>query len=101
MHSMVKPASSVLSRRVALFAETDVSHVAILQSAVSFSATRIAMNKVFENKLDVIRDRAVILDTVGVTLCAVSFKLILIAEFFVRRCNSSVVGSPVFAGRCW
>lgn len=51
------------------------------------------MNKVFENKLDIICDRAMIPDTVGVAFCAVSFKLILIAEFFVSRCNPSVQSS--------
>ena len=101
MHGMIEPKGSILSRGIAFLAETDVAHVAILQATVSCAATRIAMNKVFENKPDVIWNRTVIPDTVGVTLCAVSFQLILIAELFVRWGNSSVVGSPVFAKWRW
>lgn len=98
---MIEPTSSILSRGVAFLAETDVAHVAILQTTVSFTATGIAMNKVFENKPDVIWNGTVIPDTVGVSLCAISFQLILIAELFVRWSNSSVIGSPVFAGWRW
>lgn len=101
MHGVIKPTGSVLFCGVAFVAETDMAHITILQATVSFAATRIAMNKVLEDKPDVIWDRAVIPDTVGVSLCAVSFQLVLIAEFFVRRCNSSIVGFPVFTGWCW
>lgn len=100
MHGVVEPTSSVLFCGVASVAETDVAHVTILQATVSFAATRIAMNKVLENKPDVIWDRAMIPATT-VSLCAVSFELILVAELFVRRSNSSVVSFPVFARWCW
>lgn len=100
MHGVVEPTGSVLFCGITPVAETNVAHVTILQATVSLSATGIAMNKVLEDKPDVIWDEVMIPATT-VSLCAVSFELILVAEPFVGRSNSSVVSFPVFAGWCW
>jgi len=50
-----------------------MSHVAVLEAAVSFATARIIMNHMFEDELDAIRDRAVVKPTAFLSFLAVSF----------------------------
>jgi hypothetical protein len=77
-----------------------VTHIAVLAAASPFTAAWIAVNHMFKDVLDVLWNRAMVQNTVGASFYAVSFELILIAEFSLLG-NSSVVGLPVFARRWW
>lgn len=100
MHVAVEPTSIVTLHRIAPVKEAYMAHIAILTTTGSSTAAWVAMHHMFKDEFDVIWNRAVVQDTIGPTFGAVSFQLILVAQFSLLS-DPNAVGTPIFGRRWW
>lgn len=94
VHRAVESATALAAGTTTLLAIADVSHVAAFKSAASFATTWIIVDHVSEDKLDVVRNRAMV-EAAIFAISAMALQLIFIAELLLF--DSGTVSQPVLA----